>query len=82
LRFRRPDARAGADGLFLLESASAKGNRRRARRARPQNAVATKEKPRVRGPGFEIAKINESVDQKLTRTPPVKAVLLVLADAQ
>jgi hypothetical protein len=38
---------------------------------------AAKKRPRARGPGFEIAKIDESVDQKLTRTPVVKAVLFM-----
>jgi hypothetical protein len=41
------------------------------RRASPAPAAPRRKKARARGPGFEIAKSDESVDQKLTRTPPV-----------
>jgi len=46
--------RADADGSFLLGCASAKGNRRRARRTRLQRATV-KEKPRAQGPGSIVS---------------------------
>jgi hypothetical protein len=50
-------------------------------RASPAPAAPQRKNPGRAARGMEIAKIDESVDQKLTRTPPVKAVLFTWSNA-